>query len=49
MSIVNDPMDEDEQYEMEGVAQFEEEHPLFTAMFYLLILFAIAFLLVLVL
>jgi len=31
MSIVNDPIDEDEQYEMDGAFEHEEEYPLATA------------------
>jgi len=39
MSIVNDPIDEDESREMENAYSFEEEHPQLVATVYFLLLF----------
>lgn len=49
MSIVNDPIDEDEDREMENAYGFEKEHPQLTGMVYFLLLFVGTILLVLLL
>jgi hypothetical protein len=49
MSIVNDPIDEDENREIENAYGFENEYPQLTSAVYFLLLFVGAILLVLLL